>query len=52
MNIVYNIYTQFNRRQLTFLEFFDYDFVTLDKSNMCIDLDLNKGNMLPHVKRK
>ena len=51
MNIVYNIYRQVGV-QLTFSEFFDYDFVTLDKSNMVIDLDLNKGNMLPHIKRK
>ena len=52
MNIVYKIYIPVSRRQLAFMEFFDYDFVTLDTSNMVIDLDLDKGNMLPHIKRK
>lgn len=51
MNIVYNIYRQVGV-QLTFLEFFDYDFITLDSNNTFINLDLDKGNMLPHVKRK
>lgn len=50
MNIVYNIYKQVGS-QLTFLEFFDFEFVTLDSRDMFIDLDINKGDMLPHIKR-